>query len=161
MPQLATDLEGMLNKTMMDKLLMVPVHKPDQLDSSTQSGSSPVTGYAFHATGDGSITVSTNDVTRASGYAMGYADPEKPPPPLPQRLCLYCSSVNRINHLGRIYLYWCWILPAYITIELTFSALSSLRFQLLFFRKRKGFLNCIGSSAWTTSYSRFYTGGFN
>jgi hypothetical protein len=31
----------------------------------------------------------------------------------------------------------------------------------LFFRKRKGFLNCIGSSAWTTSYSRFYTGGFN
>lgn len=29
----------------------------------------------------------------------------------------------------------------YITIELTFSALSSLRFQLLFFRKRKGFLH--------------------
>jgi hypothetical protein len=42
---------------------------------------------------------------------------QKPPPPLPQRLCLYCSSVNRINHLGRIYLYWCWILPAYITIN--------------------------------------------
>jgi hypothetical protein len=31
-PLLATDLEGMLDKTMMDKLLMVPVHKPDQLD---------------------------------------------------------------------------------------------------------------------------------
>jgi hypothetical protein len=107
-PLLATDLEGMLNKTMMDKLLMVPVHKPDQLDllqarkrkaltrapafEPPLAGSSPVTGYAFHATGDGSITVSTNDVTRASGYAMGYADP---PPPLPQRLCLYCSVQSK------------------------------------------------------------------
>ncbi|GMH01035.1 hypothetical protein Nepgr_002874 [Nepenthes gracilis] len=32
------------------------------------------TGYAFHATGDGSITLYTNEVTRASGYAIGYAD---------------------------------------------------------------------------------------
>jgi len=31
-PLLATDLEGMLGKTVMDKLLMVPVHKPNQLD---------------------------------------------------------------------------------------------------------------------------------
>jgi hypothetical protein len=31
-PLLATDLEGMLDKTVMDKLLMVAVHKPDQLD---------------------------------------------------------------------------------------------------------------------------------
>lgn len=32
MPLLATALEGMLGKRVMDKLLMVPVHKPNQLD---------------------------------------------------------------------------------------------------------------------------------
>lgn len=30
---LASDLKRMLDKTVMDKLLLVPVHKPDQLDS--------------------------------------------------------------------------------------------------------------------------------
>lgn len=29
----ASDLKRMLDKTVMDKLLLVPVHKPDQLDS--------------------------------------------------------------------------------------------------------------------------------
>lgn len=70
----------MLDKTVIDKLLMVPVHKPDQLDLLQALGfwSSSITGYASHATGDGSTTVSTNDVTRPSGYAMSYADPDTP-----------------------------------------------------------------------------------
>lgn len=68
----------MLDKTVMDKLLLVPVHKPDQLDSLQALNLVSLKGYASHATGDGSITVSTNDQPRASGYAMGYADPETP-----------------------------------------------------------------------------------
>lgn len=35
---------------------------------------------------------------------------QKPPPPLLQRLCLSCSSVNRINHNHLSAFYWCWIL---------------------------------------------------
>lgn len=73
----------------MDKLLMVPVHKPDQLDLLRRTPrSSPVTGYASHATGDGSTTVSTPYVTRASGYAMGYADPDTPTTSAPAALPL-------------------------------------------------------------------------
>ena len=50
---LATDLEGMLGKTVMEKLLMVPVHKKNKLDllHSIWIFTSYVKGYAFNATG--------------------------------------------------------------------------------------------------------------